>query len=231
MGHLTLLTTDIISALARYPPELQKIIEEHAGFRNVSVDSEPEATDSGLDKLVSGASWEEYISGSYKGTIAKENLVLGGPKPSGTLPRATAGWGGDWDDEEEASSTSRTTQELTRAVNPSALRRQTADFGPAPDEQEQEDGGDLVFSPSSSTVGMFGSGNGWSSSSSSEDEDEHEAWINNSITATGDPGRVAFNDHFGDSFAPQGNVSALPVGDGETGEATIAWRIGVRASV
>jgi hypothetical protein len=64
MGHLTLLAEDVISALDRFPFDLQSLIY-------TSYTPQPE--------------WEEYVKGRYSETKRKDRLVLGGPKPSSSM--------------------------------------------------------------------------------------------------------------------------------------------------
>lgn len=56
MGHLTLMSEDIITALERFPPELRLIMIEFA--------PDPE--------------WDEYVTGRYKETRRRDTRVLGG---------------------------------------------------------------------------------------------------------------------------------------------------------
>lgn len=60
MGHLTLLAEDVISALDRYPTDLQSSI--------VAFAPQPE--------------WDEYVKGRYSETKKKDRCALGGPKPN-----------------------------------------------------------------------------------------------------------------------------------------------------
>lgn len=60
MGHLTLLAEDVISALERYPTDLQSPIMTFA--------PQPE--------------WDEYVKGRYSETKKKDRCALGGPKPN-----------------------------------------------------------------------------------------------------------------------------------------------------
>lgn len=61
MGHLTLLAEDVISALDRFPTDLQSlIVSTHA--------PQPE--------------WDEYVKGRYSETKKKDRCALGGPKPN-----------------------------------------------------------------------------------------------------------------------------------------------------
>lgn len=59
MGHLTLISEDVIGALEHFPPDLRLIVAQYA--------PQPE--------------WDEYVSGRYKETKKKDSSLLGGGKP------------------------------------------------------------------------------------------------------------------------------------------------------
>jgi serine/threonine-protein phosphatase 6 regulatory subunit 3 len=175
MGHLTLMAVDIIAALEKYPDDFRSILEP----------------------LLPQPAWAEYVIGAYAETQRMENIVLGGPRPQSFARNATQsenGWGGDWNDEEDSTSPG---QEFRRGAFSS---RQTADFGVAP---EEEDDGTFHFNPSHG----FGGG-GWAEGSSSDSEDEHEAWIKNSDSAaphhSRDSENMSIDDSFEDSFQSSG---------------------------
>ncbi|KAF8304993.1 SAPS-domain-containing protein [Clavulina sp. PMI_390] len=66
MGHLTLISEDVISALSVYPPDLVSILAKYC--------PQPQ--------------WDLYVSGRFKETKARDSSTLGGGKPSVTsLPR------------------------------------------------------------------------------------------------------------------------------------------------
>jgi hypothetical protein len=78
MGHLTLLAEDVISALDRFPSDLEELI---------------------LTTYAPHPEWEEYVKGRYSETKKKDRLTLGGPKPSSHMgssgfPGGNAGGGG-----------------------------------------------------------------------------------------------------------------------------------------
>lgn len=121
MGHLTLMSEDVITALERFPPELRLIMIEFA--------PDPE--------------WDHYVTGRYKETKRRDTRVLGGGKPV-VAPGATRNitrWKIDEDDgppETNGDGDSRETKgELRRAGGHPA--RQSADFGPAPVHDEEDD--------------------------------------------------------------------------------------------
>lgn len=59
MGHLTLISEDIVSAFEHYPPELIDILTTYA--------PRPE--------------WDQYVTGKYKETRDNDSIQLGGGKP------------------------------------------------------------------------------------------------------------------------------------------------------
>ncbi|KAF8634541.1 hypothetical protein AX15_000839 [Amanita polypyramis BW_CC] len=80
MGHLTLLSEDVLIALERYPPDLRDILIKHAPV--------PE--------------WDEYVSGRYNETKRRDSSLLGGGKPA-VVSNSAQGAFPKWQvDEEEA---------------------------------------------------------------------------------------------------------------------------------
>lgn len=59
MGHLTLISEDVIGALEHFPPDLRLVVQQYA--------PQPE--------------WDEYVSGRYRETKKKDSSLLGGGKP------------------------------------------------------------------------------------------------------------------------------------------------------
>lgn len=59
MGHLTLISEDVIGALEHFPPDLRLTIAQYS--------PQPE--------------WDEYVTGRYKETKKKDTSLLGGGKP------------------------------------------------------------------------------------------------------------------------------------------------------
>lgn len=129
MGHLMLISEDIITAMARFPPDLRLDIIHYA--------PEPE--------------WDQYVTGKYNQTKQEDSRLLGGGKPvvkSGFTKSVT-----QWKvDEDELSSDTKTTAggnsttatsvkgEFKRTSSQSSSVTQTADFGPPPmDEDDDED--------------------------------------------------------------------------------------------
>lgn len=59
MGHLTLISEDVIGALEHYPPDLRLLLAKHA--------PQPD--------------WDDYVSGRYHETKVRDTSLLGGGKP------------------------------------------------------------------------------------------------------------------------------------------------------
>lgn len=124
MGHLTLISEDVIGALEHFPPDLRLIIAQYA----------PEP------------GWDEYVTGRYNETKKKDTSLLGGGKP--TVVPGAARSGPRWKVDEEDSRTSlpaagdttgneaQPRGDFRRAGSVHPMRESSADFGPAPMEDE-----------------------------------------------------------------------------------------------
>jgi hypothetical protein len=69
MGHLTLISEDVITALAIFPPELSSVLSQHA--------PQPQ--------------WDSYISGRFRETKDRDSSQLGGGKPLVTPGQIASG--------------------------------------------------------------------------------------------------------------------------------------------
>jgi len=132
MGHLTLISEDVISALEHYPPDLRLSIAQFA----------PQPA------------WDEYVTGRYNETKKKDTSLLGGGKPA-VAPGAVRN-GARWKVDEEDSGTSAPVigstkpdtdgvgeikSEFRRSGSMRPVRENSADFGPPPmrDEEDEAD--------------------------------------------------------------------------------------------
>lgn len=73
MGHLTLISEDVIGALEHFPPDLRLVAAQYA--------PQPD--------------WDDYVTGRYKETKRKDTSLLGGGKPvlaPGSRNNGTASW-------------------------------------------------------------------------------------------------------------------------------------------
>ncbi|KAI0273537.1 SIT4 phosphatase-associated protein-domain-containing protein [Gloeopeniophorella convolvens] len=116
MGHLTLISEDVITALEHFPSDLRQIIEEAA----------PQPA------------WDDYVRGRYKETKRKDTSLLGGGKPAVSANAARPN--NQWQVDEEDTSASapppavkidaqETKGEFRRATGSRPTLSNTADFG------------------------------------------------------------------------------------------------------
>jgi hypothetical protein len=129
MGHLTLISEDVIGALDHFPGDLRLAVA----------------------KYIPETAWDEYVTGRYIETKKKDSSLLGGGKPIVVpgAPRATARWRVDEEDNtppavnlpDNASNTNGThgmRGEFQRASGTRPIREISADFGRAAPEEEDE---------------------------------------------------------------------------------------------
>ena len=141
MGHLTLISEDVITTLEHFPPDLRQVIEEHA----------PQPA------------WDEYVRGRYKETKKKDTSLLGGGKPTLTAnaSRPAAQWKVDEEDRSASvpppavkSNLQETKGEFRRVTGSRPALANTADFGVAPtaDDDDDDDDDDDFNTGTHSTV-------------------------------------------------------------------------------
>ena len=145
MGHLMLISEDVITALARFPPDLRLIIIQYA--------PEPE--------------WDQYVTGRYNETKEEDARPLGGGKPivgNGVRGGGVMQWkvdendldgggsgtsgGGTGDGNGGGGGGGGFRGEFRRAssVGPSSGQvTSTADFGSAPMDEDEDDDDDNVL--------------------------------------------------------------------------------------
>ena len=135
MGHLTLISEDVVGALEHYPPELLNVLRQ----------------------FVPQPDWDEYVHGRFRETKTKDTSLLGGGRPILTpgSARPGAGWGKvDEGDGTPAGVAARAagssegtastaagagTSSATGTWRAGSSTKQTADFGNADDD----DGGNV----------------------------------------------------------------------------------------
>lgn len=126
MGHLTLISEDVITALDHFPPDLKQVIEEYA----------PQPA------------WDDYVRGRYRETKKKDTSLLGGGKPTviSALARPAAQWNVDEEDSHSPAQSSAVRVDLQdpkgefrRATGSRPTLRNTADFGVAPAADDDDD--------------------------------------------------------------------------------------------
>jgi serine/threonine-protein phosphatase 6 regulatory subunit 3 len=138
MGHLTLISEDVINSLEHFPPDLRVTVGQYA--------PQPE--------------WDEYVTGRYKETKKKDSSLLGGGKP--VIAAGMRSGASQWKVDEAEPSTSAAAAaahakegeaeeargELRRDVV--AARASSADFGVAPMDDDDDDDDDFQAPPQAS---------------------------------------------------------------------------------
>lgn len=127
MGHLTLISEHVVTALERFPPDLRLIIQQFA--------PEPE--------------WDEYVTGRYDETRQRDARLLGGGKPvvNSATSRNVARWKVDEDDNLPATADTNPSingggrGEFRRASSLAPVKS-SADFGSAPMDVMDDDDDD-----------------------------------------------------------------------------------------
>ncbi|KAL5532801.1 SIT4 [Sanghuangporus sanghuang] len=168
MGHLTLISEDVIGALDHYPPDLKLLLNQYA--------PRPD--------------WDEYVSGRYHETKVKDTSLLGGGKP--VIAPGTERGAAKWKvDEAEIGPTPLPTINGSEAVcSPEATsqmrgefrrtnritRESSADFGAAAplNHDDEEDNGPPQFA---SYLAQAMSTHITSSDDNSDEEDEDGGWL------------------------------------------------------
>lgn len=220
MGHLTLISEDVINALEHYPPDLKLSIAQYA----------PQPA------------WDEYVTGRYNETKKKDTSLLGGGKPIVASANRT---GGRWKVDEEDSVTStppmgsinngtngigEIKSEFRRAGSVRLICESTADFGPPDVEDEDEKAsagppqvsdrfGLIIFCDSIITFQFarylaqeMHSSDQFGSSDASDDEEEDGGWLTHSSFTLKDPPSIRHRSSEQKLFASSGfDVSILVV--------------------
>ncbi|KAJ7580653.1 SIT4 phosphatase-associated protein-domain-containing protein [Mycena floridula] len=172
MGHLTLISEDVIIAMDRFPPDLQKIISQFA--------PDPE--------------WKDYVNGRYNETKQRDTSLLGGGKPA-VSTRA----GMKWKVDEAESGKTPTTPDtphpenglvnggesngtFTRSNSVRPTRENSADFGAPMDDDDDDDNHDVAPHFSRYLADEMGFG-----SPGSDDEDEDGGWLSRSTFTLSSP--------------------------------------------
>ncbi|KAF5369199.1 hypothetical protein D9615_009978 [Tricholomella constricta] len=180
MGHLTLISEDVIMALERFPPDLRLILIEYAPTPG----------------------WDDYVMGRYIETKRKDTRLLGGGKPAvASAARNVARWKVDEDDSPleqtaavattagtvngAATALSEPRGEFKRAGSVRTVRESTADFGPAPmmEEPEEEESHSAPHFARYLAQEMHTSDN----TSDDEDDDEEGGWLSQSTFGLAPP--------------------------------------------
>lgn len=178
MGHLTLISEDVITALEHFPPDLRLIIIQYA--------PEPE--------------WDEYVTGRYNETKTRDTRLLGGGKPI-VAQRNVTQWKVDEGDEGGIAATPGNGVGATTDSSEGGVRGQfrratslgssrgTADFGPAPMEDDGDDDEDdsTKRAPQFARYLAQEMHSSDQFESSSDEEDEDEGWLSQSTFSLSNP--------------------------------------------
>ncbi|KDQ19756.1 hypothetical protein BOTBODRAFT_142481 [Botryobasidium botryosum FD-172 SS1] len=188
MGHLTLISEDIVNAFAHYPPELTSILSEFA--------PQPE--------------WDEYIDGKYQETKKKDTSQLGGGKPAvmlggGALHRMPS----RVDEEDRATFGARVGAKVAEAK----AKVRDKENGLREDSIAGE--GEASGSSSSDQFARYlvqqinSSNDRFSSSSDGSDDEDDAGWLGESHYSSGDfdlaalaSGRRQLSSNLDDAFEP-----------------------------
>ncbi len=144
MGHLTLISEDVITTLEHFPPDLRQVIEEYA----------PQPA------------WDEYVRGRYKETKKRDTSLLGGGKPTMTasVSRPASQWKVDEEDTRASVPSpapavkhdlQETKGEFRRVTGSRPTLGNTADFGVAPVADDDDDDDDDFTTSTHPTVGSY----------------------------------------------------------------------------
>ncbi|KAG7448348.1 SAPS-domain-containing protein [Guyanagaster necrorhizus] len=182
MGHLQLISEDVLIALEVFPPEVRLLIIQYA--------PDPD--------------WDEYVTGRYLETKRRDNILLGGGKPvvGPSMGRQAGRWKVDEEDPTGfvgLSSTSTTGAngtshgqdsrgEFKRAVGARPTRESSADFG-APMDDDVEDDEDDDTAPRQFARYLAHEMN--ADNFGSDDEDEDGGWLSRSTFTLGNPPAAA----------------------------------------
>ncbi|GBE81848.1 Extragenic suppressor of kinetochore protein [Sparassis crispa] len=202
MGHLTLISEDVIGALEHFPPDLRLLAAQYA--------PQPE--------------WDEYVTGRYKETKKKDTSLLGGGKPV-LAPGMRSGPAMQWRvDEADADSQvvvpsddggDNNQQMKSEFRRTPKIREGSADFGPASMDDEDDEfstAGPPHFAHYLAQE-MQSAEHFESSDEASDDEEEDSGWLAHSTFDLPSPpvsarqhinnGRRPLSSNgFDDSFVP-----------------------------
>ncbi|OSD08435.1 SAPS-domain-containing protein [Trametes coccinea BRFM310] len=211
MGHLTLISEDVIGALEHLPPDLRLQIAQYA--------PQPE--------------WDEYVTGRYKETKKKDTSLLGGGKPVIAPSMRNAG-AAQWK-VDEADAIATATAAANRAEQKPATemkgefrrtsrtREGSADFSAMPMDEEDDEFNSAPPRFANYLVQEIQSSDHLGSSDEASDEEEDGGWLAQStfelrpppVTARQhDEGRRPLSaSEFEDSFAPSSSSTSTSFPD------------------
>ncbi|KAH9917442.1 SIT4 phosphatase-associated protein-domain-containing protein [Fomitopsis serialis] len=204
MGHLTLISEDVIGALEHFPPDLRLLAAQYA--------PQPE--------------WDEYVTGRYKETKKKDTILLGGGKPvvAPGMRNGSAAW--KVDEADTGTAPGRAAQqdgedgegqmkgEFRRTAK---MREGSADFGTMDDDDEEFSRAGPPHFAQYLAQEMQSAEHFESADEASDDEEEDGGWLAHS-TFDLRPPPVSARQHegdrrplstsgFDDAFAPSNSQS------------------------
>ncbi|KAI0957676.1 hypothetical protein AcW1_005989 [Taiwanofungus camphoratus] len=199
MGHLTLISEDVIGALEHFPPDLRLLAAQYA--------PQPE--------------WDEYVTGRYKETKKKDTILLGGGKPV-IAPGMRNGSAAQWKVDEADTGVPATSADGPNAGDASQdmksefcrttkIREGSADFGAGTMVDDDDEFGPPHFAQYLAQE-MQSAEHFESADEASDDEEEDGGWLAHSTfelrpppvhARQHDSGRRPLSSNgFEDSFAP-----------------------------
>jgi len=207
MGHLTLISEDVIGALEHFPPDLRLLAAQYA--------PQPE--------------WDEYVTGRYKETKKKDTILLGGGKPvvAPGMRNGSAAWKVDeadtgaapgraaqQDGEDGEDGEGQMKGEFRRTTK---IREGSADFGTMDDDDEEFSRAGPPHFAQYLAQEMQSAEHFESADEASDDEEEDGGWLAHS-TFDLRPPPVSARQHeadrrplstsgFDDAFAPSSSQS------------------------
>ncbi|KAI8989835.1 SAPS-domain-containing protein [Trametes punicea] len=163
MGHLTLISEDVIGALEHLPPDLRLQIAQYA--------PQPE--------------WDEYVTGRYKETKKKDTSLLGGGKPVIAPSMRNAGaaqWRVDEADAMTPTAANSTEQKLATEMKgefrrTARTREGSADFSAMPMDEEDDEFHSAPPRFANYLVQEIQSSDHLGSSDEASDEEEDGGWL------------------------------------------------------
>jgi len=168
MGHLTLISEDVINTLEHLPPDLRLLVAQYA--------PQPE--------------WDEYVTGRYKETKKKDTILLGGGKPvvAPSMRNGTSQWKVDEADTGTAPAGGAVDggeQEMNGEFRrgPRTTREASADFGAAAPMDDDDDDDDDDYHSGAPHFARYlaqemqSNSEHFSSDEASDDEEEDGGWL------------------------------------------------------
>ncbi|KAF8516965.1 SIT4 phosphatase-associated protein-domain-containing protein [Hysterangium stoloniferum] len=157
MGHLTLISEDVISALGHYPEELSSLLRQYA----------PQPA------------WDHYVNGEYRETKRRDSSLLGGGKP--VIAPGSSFQKGRWARVDEADSggpiNGINKPEATNAVGASAMSGEFRRLESSSPSFARYLAEEIHATPAS----QYTNSGSFSDTSDDDDDEEEEGWLAQSL--------------------------------------------------